>query len=235
VALATPGEDGQVHILSSTQHPSEVQHLVAEMLEISHADVTVEVRRMGGGFGGKETQPALFAAAAALVAAKTGRPAKIRADRDDDMVMTGKRHDFLISYEVGFDDDGRIEGLRLDLASRCGATTDLSPAINDRAMFHTDNCYWLAAVEIVSHRLKTHTVSNTAFRGFGGPQGMVAIERVIDAVALHLGRDALAVRQVNLYGAGRNVTPYGMTVEDNVAPAIIAELAESGRYAERQV
>ncbi|WP_339500606.1 molybdopterin cofactor-binding domain-containing protein, partial [Pseudomonas canadensis] len=134
VALATPGEDGQVHILSSTQHPSEVQHLVAEMLEISHADVTVEVRRMGGGFGGKETQPALFAAAAALVAAKTGRPAKIRADRDDDMVMTGKRHDFLISYEVGFDDDGRIEGLRLDLASRCGATPDLSPAINDRAM-----------------------------------------------------------------------------------------------------
>ncbi|HEX8263606.1 MAG TPA: xanthine dehydrogenase molybdopterin binding subunit [Allosphingosinicella sp.] len=233
-ALATPGERGQIHVVSSTQHPSEVQHLIAELLGLSSADVTVEVRRMGGGFGGKETQAAAYAAACALVAAKTGRPAKIRADRDDDMVMTGKRHDFTAHYDVGFDGEGRIEGIRITLAARCGATVDLSLAISDRAMFHADNCYWLPAVEIVSHRLKTHTVSNTAFRGFGGPQGMMAIERVMDAIAAHLGLDPLAVRQANLYGPGRNVTPYHMTVEDNVAPELIAELAERAGYAERR-
>jgi xanthine dehydrogenase large subunit len=233
IAFAKPGEDGQVHLLSSTQHPSEVQHIVANLLGIGHADVTVEVRRMGGAFGGKETQAALYAAAAALVAARTGRPAKIRADRDDDMVMTGKRHDFTVDYDVGFGPDGRIEGVRIELASRCGSTTDLSMAINDRAMFHVDNCYFLPAVEIVSHRLKTHTVSNTAFRGFGGPQGMMAIERVMDAIAHRLALDPLAVRQANLYAPGRDVTPYGMTVEDNVAPAIIAELAERAGYAAR--
>ncbi|MDB5678588.1 xanthine dehydrogenase molybdopterin binding subunit [Sphingomonas bacterium] len=233
-ALATPGEAGQLHVLSSTQHPSEVQHLIAKVLGLSHADVTVEVRRMGGAFGGKETQAAAYAAACALVAAKTGRPAKIRADRDDDFVMTGKRHDFAIGYDVGFDDSGRIEGIRFDLASRCGATADLSPAINDRAMFHADNTYFLPAVEIVSHRLKTHTVSNTAFRGFGGPQGMVGVERVMDAVAAQLDLDPLAVRQVNLYGPGRDTTPYHMTVTDNVAPALIAELAERAGYAARR-
>jgi xanthine dehydrogenase large subunit len=233
-ALATPGEAGQVHVVSSTQHPSEVQHLIAALLGLSSADVTVEVRRMGGAFGGKETQAAAYAAACALVAAKTGRPARIRADRDDDMVMTGKRHDFTADYDVGFDGDGRIEGISIALASRCGATADLSLAINDRAMFHADNCYYLPAVEIVSHRLKTHTVSNTAFRGFGGPQGMMAIERVIDAIAAQLGLDPLAVRQANLYGPGRDVTPYHMTVEDNVAPQIIAELAETSGYAARR-
>lgn len=230
VAVATPGEDGQIHLLSSTQHPSEVQHLVAHMLGLSSADVTVEVRRMGGAFGGKETQAALFAAAAALVAAKTGRPAKFCCDRDDDMAMTGKRHDFRIDYAVGFDGEGHILALQLRLASRCGATVDLSPAINDRAMFHADNCYWLPAVEIVSERLKTHTVSATAFRGFGGPQGMIAIERVLDAVALALGRDPLAVRIANLYGPGRDVTPYGMTVADNIAPELIARLRQTARY-----
>jgi xanthine dehydrogenase large subunit len=234
VALAIPGERGQIHVVSSTQHPSEVQHLIANLLGLRSADVTVEVRRMGGGFGGKETQAAAYAAACALVAAKTGRPAKIRADRDDDMAMTGKRHDFRADYDVGFDGEGRIEGIRIVLASRCGATVDLSLAINDRAMFHADNCYYLPAVEIVSHRLKTHTVSNTAFRGFGGPQGMMAIERVMDAVAAHLGLDPLSVRQANLYGPGRDVTPYHMTVEDNVAPELIADLAERARYAERR-
>jgi xanthine dehydrogenase large subunit len=233
-ALATPGEAGQIHVVSSTQHPSEVQHLIAALLGLRSADVTVEVRRMGGGFGGKETQAAAYAAACALAAAKTGRPAKIRADRDDDMVMTGKRHDFVADYDVAFDGEGRIEGIRIDLASRCGATVDLSLAINDRAMFHADNCYYLPAVEIVSRRLKTHTVSNTAFRGFGGPQGMMAIERVMDAVAAHLGRDPLAVRQANLYGPGRDVTPYHQTIEDNVAPEIIAELAESAGYDARR-
>ncbi len=233
-ALAMPGEAGQLHVVSSTQHPSEVQHLIANLLGLTSADVTVEVRRMGGAFGGKETQAAAYAAACALVAAKTGRPAKIRADRDDDMAMTGKRHDFTAHYDVGFDGVGRIAGIRLELASRCGATADLSLAINDRAMFHADNCYYLPAVEIVSHRLKTHTVSNTAFRGFGGPQGMMAIERVMDAIAAHLGLDPLAVRRANLYGPGRDVTPYHMTVEDNVAPEIIAELAETSGYAARR-
>jgi xanthine dehydrogenase large subunit len=233
-ALALPGEAGQLHVTSSTQHPSEVQHLIAALLGLASADVTVEVRRMGGAFGGKETQAAAYAAACALVAAKTGRPAKIRADRDDDMAMTGKRHDFAADYDVGFDGDGRIEGIRIVLASRCGATADLSLAINDRAMFHADNCYYLPAVEIVSHRLKTHSVSNTAFRGFGGPQGMMAIERVIDAIAAALGLDPLAVRRANLYGPGRDVTPYHMTIEDNVAPAIIAELAASADYDARR-
>ncbi|HET9641135.1 MAG TPA: xanthine dehydrogenase molybdopterin binding subunit [Allosphingosinicella sp.] len=233
-ALATPGERGQIHVVSSTQHPSEVQHLIAELLGLRSADVTVEVRRMGGGFGGKETQAAAYAAACALVVARTGRPAKIRADRDDDMAMTGKRHDFAVDYDVGFDREGRIEGIRITLAARCGATVDLSLAISDRAMFHADNCYYLPAVEIVSHRLRTHTVSNTAFRGFGGPQGMMAIERVMDAIAAQLGLDPLAVRQANLYGPGRDVTPYHMVVEDNVAPELVAELAERAGYAGRR-
>lgn len=235
VALATPREGGDVHIWSSTQHPSEVQHLIARVLDRPHTAVTVEVRRMGGGFGGKETQASLFAAAAALVAVKTGRPAKCRPDRDEDMVMTGKRHDFEVAYDVGFDDEGRLTGLALELASRCGATTDLSMAINDRAMFHADNTYYLPAVEIVSHRFKTHTVSNTAFRGFGGPQGMLAIERVMDAVAAEVGLDPLEVRRRNLYGGeGRNLTPYHQVVEDNVAPQLIDELAASCDYEARR-
>ena len=235
VALATPREGGDVHIWSSTQHPSEVQHLIARVLDRPHTAVTVEVRRMGGGFGGKETQASLFAAAAALVAVKTGRPAKCRPDRDEDMVMTGKRHDFEVAYDVGFDDEGRLTGLSLELASRCGATTDLSMAINDRAMFHADNAYYLPAVEILSHRFKTHTVSNTAFRGFGGPQGMLAIERVMDAVAVELGLDPLEVRRRNLYGGeGRNLTPYHQVVEDNVAPQLIDELAASCDYDARR-
>jgi xanthine dehydrogenase large subunit len=230
VSVATPGEQGAMHLLCSTQHPSEVQHLVAHLLHVNSADVTVEVRRMGGGFGGKETQAALFAGAAALVAAKTGRPAKFRADRDDDMALTGKRHDFTADYEVGFGDDGVITALRLDLASRCGCSADLSMAINDRAMFHADNCYFLENVEIVSHRFKTHTVSNTAFRGFGGPQGMLAIERIMDDIAAHLGLDALDVRRANFYRPGRDVTPYGMTVEDFVADTIVEELRRSSHY-----
>jgi xanthine dehydrogenase large subunit len=234
VALATPGEGGDVHVWSSTQHPSEVQHLVARVLDVPHSSVTVEVRRMGGGFGGKETQASLFAAAAALVAVKTGRAAKARPDRDEDMVMTGKRHDFEVAYDVGFDDEGRLTGLALELASRCGSSTDLSPAINDRAMFHADNCYFLPAVEIVSHRFKTHTVSNTAFRGFGGPQGMAAIERVMDAVAQATGLDPLLVRERNLYGEGRDLTPYHQVVEDNVAPQLLEELAASCDYEARQ-
>jgi xanthine dehydrogenase large subunit len=234
IAVARPGEDGQIHLVSSTQHPSEVQHLVAHLLDLPSADVTVEVRRMGGAFGGKETQAAFFAAASALVATKTGRPAKFRCDRDDDMVMTGKRHDFRVAYDVGFDAAGRVLALRLVLSARCGATFDLSAGINDRAMFHADNCYFLPDVEILSERLKTHTVSNTAFRGFGGPQGMLAIERVMDHIAIALGRDPLDVRMANLYGPGRDVTPYGMTIEDNIAPQIMTRLRQDARYDARR-
>jgi xanthine dehydrogenase large subunit len=233
VAVATPGEDGQVHLLSSTQHPSEVQHLVAELLNLSSADVTVEVRRMGGAFGGKETQAALFAAAAALVAHRTGRPAKFRCDRDDDMILTGKRHPFAVRYDVGHDDEGRLLALSLHLASNCGATLDLSSAINDRAMFHADNCYFIPDIAISSERLKTNTVSATAFRGFGGPQGMLAIERIIDHVAAAQGRDPLDVRMANLYGPGRDMTPYDMRVTDNIAPPLIARLRATSRYDER--
>lgn len=234
ISVATPMEQGGMHILCSTQHPSEVQHLVAHLLHVNSADVTVEVRRMGGGFGGKETQASLFAAAAALVAAKTGKPAKYRADRDEDMEITGKRHDFTADYDVAFEDTGRIKALRLELASRCGCSTDLSPAINDRAMFHADNCYFIENVEFISHRFKTHTVSNTAFRGFGGPQGMLAIERVMDAVALALKIDPLAVRKANFYGPGRDVTPYGMEVSDFVADRIVEDLRVVSDYDTRR-
>jgi len=235
VAMALPQEDRDVQIFSSTQHPSELQHLVADMLGVPSNAVTVEVRRMGGAFGGKETQAALPATVTALAASKLRRPVKFCMDRDDDMLLTGKRHDFVIDYDCGFDDDGRIEGVEFVLASRCGYSTDLSLAINDRAMFHSDNCYFLPHVSIVSHRYRTNTQSNTAFRGFGGPQGMMGVERVIDAIALKLGKDALAVRKVNLYGpAPRNITPYHQAVEDNIAPDIIAALEAKADYAGRR-
>jgi xanthine dehydrogenase large subunit len=235
IALATPGENGSVHVFSSTQNPTEAQHLVAHVLGIPSNQVTVEVRRMGGGFGGKETQSALLAAASSLAAVRTGRPVKFRLDRDDDMIVTGKRHDFSVSYSAGFDAGGRLAGASFDLASRCGASTDLSMAINDRAMFHADNCYFLGAARIVSHRLRTHTVSNTAFRGFGGPQGMVAVERMMDEIAFRVGRDPLDVRLDNLYaGPGRNETPYGQIVEDNIARELMETLAESANYRARR-
>jgi xanthine dehydrogenase large subunit len=235
IALAVPGERGEMLVYSSTQHPSEVQHLVAASLGLPDAAVTVEVRRLGGGFGGKETQAALFAIGAALLAARTGRPVKLRADRDDDMLLTGKRHDFGIEYDAGFDPDGALRALELTLASRCGISADLSSAINDRAVYHVDNGYFLPHVKVLSHRLKTHTVSNTAFRGFGGPQGMFAIEGVLAAIARRLGVDALDVRKRNLYGgAPRNVTHYGMTVRDNVLPELIDELERRSAYRSRR-
>jgi len=234
IALATPREDGDVHVWSSTQHPTEVQHNVAKVLGVRDHAITVEIRRMGGGFGGKESQPALFAAAAALIAVRTGRPAKVRVDRDDDMVMTGKRHDFETGWSVGFDDDGRLTGAAFDLASRCGYSADLSMAINDRAMFHSDNAYALPTAQIVSHRFRTHTVSNTAFRGFGGPQGMMGIERAMDAMALHLGKDPLDVRKANLYGVVGDRTPYGQTVDDSPALALIEQLEASSDYRARR-
>ncbi len=235
VALAVPGEDGDMHVYSSTQHPTEVQHLVARALRLPDHAVVCETRRMGGGFGGKESQASLIAAVAALLAAKTKRPVKYRLDRDDDMKLTGKRHDFRIDWDVGFDDAGRIEGISFELASRCGMSPDLSGAINDRAMFHSDNAYYLPNVHITSYRCKTNMVSATAFRGFGGPQGMMGIEAVMDAIARHLKLDPLAVRRRNFYGkTDRNVTPYHMTVEDNVTPEIVAELARTSEYGKRR-
>jgi xanthine dehydrogenase large subunit len=198
-------------------------------------DVVVECRRMGGGFGGKESQPGLFACVAALLAQRTGRAVKLRVDRDDDMMMTGKRHDFETGYEVGFDDDGRILGVDFVLAGRCGYSADLSGSINDRAMLHSDNCYYLDNVGIVSHRCKTHTVSNTAFRGFGGPQGMMGIEQVIDEIACRLGRDPLDVRKVNFYGIEeRNVTHYRQTIVDNVIHDIVDTLEAGSDYRRRR-
>lgn len=238
VALALPREGRSIHLHSSTQHPTEMQHLVAHMLGWQSHQVSVECRRMGGGFGGKESQSGQCACAAALAAWKLGRPVKIRLDRDDDMVMTGKRHDFHFNYQVGFDPDGRIRALDITLASRCGYSADLSGPINDRAIFHIDNCYFLETVRVRSLRCKTNTVSNTAFRGFGGPQGMYAIETIIDAIATTLGRDALEIRQLNLYGPSsgteRSSTHYGQKIEDNVAPAIIEQLIGSSNYYQRR-
>ena len=235
IAMAVPGEDMDVTVYSSTQHPSEVQHMVAHALGVPSHAVTVEIRRMGGGFGGKETQANQFAAIAAIAAKKLGRAVKIRPDRDDDMTATGKRHDFLIDYEVGFDDDGNILGVDYVYAARCGFSSDLSGPVTDRALFHCDNAYFLPAVKAVSAPLYTNTVSNTAFRGFGGPQGMVGMERVIDEVAFATGLDPLEVRKRNFYGiADRNVTPYHQTVEDNVVHRIVEELEQSSDYERRR-
>jgi xanthine dehydrogenase large subunit len=235
IATALPAEDGDLYIYSSTQHPGEVQHLVAHAIGKQSKDVVVECRRMGGAFGGKESQPALIACIAGLMANKTGRACKLRLDRDDDMIMTGKRHDFVIDYDVGFDDTGRIEGIEFMFASRCGMSADLSGAINDRTMFHCDNAYFLENVTIVSHRCKTHTVSNTAFRGFGGPQGMFAIEYVIDDIARYLGEDPLEVRRRNFYGIGeRDVTQYQQKIEDNIIDDIVSGVEESAGYQERR-
>jgi xanthine dehydrogenase large subunit len=233
-ALAIPLEGGDMHIHSSTQHPSEIQHIVAHMLGVRQTAVTVEVRRMGGAFGGKESQATQWAALAALAAHVTKRPCKLRLDRDSDMAMTGKRHDFRADYQVGFDKQGNILGYGVQLAARCGHSVDLSPGVVDRAMFHADNAYHLKTTAIRSKRLKTNTVSNTAFRGFGGPQGMMAIERAIDAIAWKLGVDPLDVRKKNFYGPGRDVTPYGMTVTDNVLPELVGQLEASSDYRSRR-
>jgi xanthine dehydrogenase large subunit len=235
IAMAIPEEDDCLLIYSSTQHPDEVQTTVAHATKRSAKDVTVICRRMGGAFGGKESQAALIACVAAIAADKTGRPCKLRLDRDDDMIMTGKRHDFVIDYEVGFDDTGRITGIDFEFASRCGMSADLSGPVNDRAMFHCDNAYFLENVRIVSHRCKTNTVSNTAFRGFGGPQGMFAIEYAIDDIARTLDMDPLAVRRVNFYGTtDRNTTHYQQPIDDNIIHAIFDQLVTSSDYQQRR-
>jgi xanthine dehydrogenase large subunit len=236
IALAVPGEEGEIKIYSSTQHPTEVQHLVARTLGVPDHNVVCEVRRMGGGFGGKESQASQVAVTAALLAVKTGRPVKWCLNRDDDMRMTGKRHGFLVRYQVGYDDDGRILGYETDLYGNCGHSPDLSNAIVDRAMFHAGNCYHLPAARVTGHRSMTHTVSNTAFRGFGGPQGMLAAENMIDDVARLVRQEPLSVRRRNFFdpGAGRNITHYGQVVNDFVLPQMVNDLVASAGYAARR-
>ena len=235
IAMAVPGEDDEVLVYSSTQHPTEIQHMVAHVLGAPSNAVTVEVRRMGGAFGGKETQGNQLAVISALAAKKTGRPVKFRPDRDDDMVTTGKRHDFEADYRVGFDDDGRVTGAEFTFAARCGFSADLSGPVTDRALFHADSAYYYDTARMNSLPLKTNTCSNTAFRGFGGPQGMLAGERVMEEIAYALGKDPLEVRKVNFYGGpGRNVTPYHQTVEDCVVGEVVEQLEEKSRYWDRR-
>jgi xanthine dehydrogenase large subunit len=234
IAVAWTTEQGGFHVHSSTQHPTEVQHAVARMLGIADAKVTSECRRMGGGFGGKESQAAQWACLAALAAHVTGRPAKCRLDRDDDMIMTGKRHDFRVDSSFGYDNTGRLTAVDVDFLSRCGCSADLSQGVNDRTMFHADNAYYYPALSIRSRRLFTNTVSNTAFRGFGGPQGMVFAERMMEEIAVALGVDALDVRKRNLYRKGRDVTPYGQKVEDNIALDVLSQLEKTSDYRKRR-
>ncbi len=234
IAYALPLEQQQWWIYSSTQHPGEVQHWVAHALGLPNHAVTVECRRMGGGFGGKETQAGHLAVWAAVAAQKLRCPVKLRLDRDDDFMITGKRHPFAYRYQVGFDDTGRLCGLTVDMLVNCGFSADLSGPVADRAVFHIDNAYYLEDVAIHSYRCKTNLQSHTAFRGFGGPQGVIAIERIMGDIARHLGRDPLDVRLANLYGVGeRDVTHYQMTVEDNILAPLISTLAEDARYRER--
>ncbi|MGG6429065.1 xanthine dehydrogenase molybdopterin binding subunit [Acetobacter ghanensis] len=234
-ALAWPGEDGEIRICSSTQHPTETQHMVAHILGRPNNLVTVEVRRMGGGFGGKETQANIAACLAALAAERTGKPAKLRMDRDDDMLVTGKRHDFVIDYDVGFNAQGHVLGVDMQLAARCGWSADLSGPVTDRAMFHADNAYYYPDVRLRSIPLRTNTQSNTAFRGFGGPQGAAAAERIMEEIAFATGLDPLDVRLRNVYGTtDRNVTPYHMTVEDSIAGEIMTQLAADCDYRKRR-
>ncbi|MCX5568583.1 xanthine dehydrogenase molybdopterin binding subunit [Kaistia sp. K-TC2] len=230
IAMAVPGEAGEMFVYSSTQHPSEVQHLVAHALHVPSSAVTVEIRRMGGGFGGKESQASQWAVLAALAAWKTGRPCKMRLDRDDDMIMTGKRHDFRVDYRVGASPEGLLEVVDVALNARCGHSEDLSMGVVDRTMFHSDNSYFYPSCRVLTRRLRTNTVSNTAFRGFGGPQGMTFAERMMDHVAYTLGKDPLEIRKANFYQGDRDHTPYGMKVEDNLLQPLVAQLEASSDY-----
>lgn len=244
VAYAVPQEQNQWLIHSSTQHPGEVQHWVAHALGLDNHAVRVECRRLGGGFGGKETQAGHLAVWAAVAAAKLKRPVKLRLDRDDDFLITGKRHPFSYDYTVGFDATGRLCGLRLMMAAHCGFSADLSGPVADRAIFHADNAYFLEDVEITSYRCKLNTQSHTAFRGFGGPQGMIVTEAIMGDIARYLALDPLAVRLRNLYsneavnntvqsGPRRNTTHYGMPVEGNILPELLSELKHSSQYYQR--
>ena len=235
IAFAIPAEDDDVVVHCSTQHPSEAQHMVAHVMGVPSNAVTVNVRRMGGGFGGKESQMNLFCAVAAMAAKKWRRAVKIRPDRDQDMTATGKRHDFVIDYDVAFDETGRIEAVDGVFAARCGFSADLSGPVTDRALFHADNAYFYPNVRLTSHPMKTNTVSNTAFRGFGGPQGVIVAERIMEEIAYATGQDPLDVRKANFYGPeGRDLTPYHQTVEDNILERLVGELEETAAYRQRR-
>jgi xanthine dehydrogenase large subunit len=239
ISYALPQEDESIKVHCSTQHPSEMQHLVAHALGVGAHRVQVECRRMGGGFGGKESQSALFACVAAVAARRLGRAVKLRVDRDDDFMITGRRHPFEVDWEVGFDDEGRLCGAKATFISNAGFSADLSAPVMTRALCHFDNAYFLPHVDLQGFCARTNTQSNTAFRGFGGPQGALVIEAIMDSVARHLGRDPLDVRQVNLYAPdpaeGRHLTPYGQAVEDNILRELIDELVHDSRYHARRV
>ena len=237
-ALAIPDESGQILVQVSSQHPTEIQHKVADVLNRPHHDIQIEVRRMGGGFGGKESQGNLPACLSALAADLTKRPVKMIYDRDDDMRITGKRHDIRIDYHVGFDQNGKITGVIFDHALRCGMSFDLSKAVAERAVMHADNAYFIPDITITSRLCKTNTASSTAFRGFGGPQGMMGIERVIDHIAHDLGLDPLLVRQRNFYPdhdqANHGITPYGQTVQDSIINDLTDQLIQTSNYHTRR-
>ena len=235
-AFVVPQEDFDFKVYSSTQHPSETQQIIAKMLNQKSNTITVEVRRVGGGFGGKETQSFIFAAICTLLAKKTKLPVKLRMDRDEDIIITGKRHDFYADYEVGFNDSGVIEGLKIKLASRCGISADLSGAINSRALLHIDNAYYLSDVSVENYLCKTNTSSSTAFRGFGGNQGMMVIENIIDNIARSLNKDPAEIRKRNFYQKDKkNITHYGMKIEDNVIHEIFGKLIKSSNYKSRKL
>ncbi len=239
ISYAVPKENAGMHVWCSTQHPTEMQHMVAHALNLKSNQVVVEVRRLGGGFGGKESQSALFACVAAVAARQLNRPVKLRLDRDDDMMITGKRHCFEYEYDVGFDNDGLIRGVKIEMVMRAGFSADLSGPVAARALCHIDNAYYLSDVDVRAMAAKTNTQSNTAFRGFGGPQGAIAMENIIDNIARVVNKDPLDVRKINFYGNStvhpeRNTTHYGMTVEDNVIHELVAELEASSDYRARR-
>jgi len=233
--MTIPQENKNFLIYSSTQHPSETQQIVAKVLDQKFNSINVKVRRIGGGFGGKETQSFLFAAISSIAAKKLNRPVKLRIDRDDDMIITGKRHQFIFNYEVGFSNDGKINGLKILMASNCGISADLSGAINDRAIYHIDNAYYIPNLDLTSYRCKTNTVSNTAFRGFGGPQGMFCIENIIDHISHHLKKEPSDIRFKNFYKKNsNNTTHYGMKIEDNIIEDIFNKLKNKSNYIKRK-
>jgi xanthine dehydrogenase large subunit len=241
ITYAVPREDDQLTLYVSTQHPDGNQREAAAALNLTTKDVEVICRRMGGAFGGKEGNASIFSQSAALAAHLLKKPVKLRVNRDDDMMITGKRHDFRIDYTVGFDDTGRILGADFMLASRCGYSTDFSGPVNDRAVLHIDNCYYLPHLHIISHRCKTHTQSGTAFRGFGGPQGMFGIETVIEEIAQQIGKDPLDVRKINLYqepavsgDAGSMTTQYNQVIEDFIADKVIDQVEAESAYRARR-
>ena len=235
IAYAVPKEDNGIHLYCSTQAPTEMQRQVCHALNLRAHQVVCEVRRLGGGFGGKEVQSALCACVASVAATRLQRPVKLRLDRDDDMLITGKRHCFHYEYEVGFDEEGHILGAQVEMVARAGFSADFSGPVITRALCHFDNAYYLSDVDIKALAGKTNTQSNTAFRGFGAPQGALAIEYIIDNIARVLGRDPLDVRKLNFYGKGeRDVTPYGQKVEDNVIHELVAELEASSAYRQRR-